>query len=249
MEAGCLVVCKDATGEKTAESAPPAAICGKKPPEGGQGLGGAGSDGGGLNLAPRVPEWIDVRPRLGPGSALRRTVLATVRCPFARSPAVRTAQGCSSRLQPRATIISLASDRRPRSTLFPPLPLPPLHAMTKLPLFLLSLAALSSGAAAITIYGQEGVTTASGAYATGDAAAATSAAVNLDWLSNLDAYNTVTLTAPTLPTPLFARVLSEVIIRGGKSPLSLSPTCRSSLIYIPYIYIYALICPVRVGRE
>ena len=74
--------------------------------------------------------------------------------------------------------------------------------MPKIPLFFLGLLALCSHhVLAVTVYGQQGMTIPSGLAST-DSSAATATAAALDWLSDLEAYNTVTLTAPTLPTPV-----------------------------------------------
>ncbi|KAI0633082.1 glycoside hydrolase superfamily [Trametes polyzona] len=73
--------------------------------------------------------------------------------------------------------------------------------MLKSPFFLLCLASLSSYARAVTVYGQQGMTMPSGASST--AAAATAApASSTSWISNLAAYNNVTLTPPALPSPM-----------------------------------------------
>lgn len=71
--------------------------------------------------------------------------------------------------------------------------------MTKLSLVLFSLAACWADAQAVTVYGQQGMTVPSGVATT---AASTATADSLDWLSNFDAYNTVSLTAPSLPSPV-----------------------------------------------
>lgn len=75
--------------------------------------------------------------------------------------------------------------------------------MAKLSLVLLSLAAVGChhvSAKGVTVYGQEGMTIPSAIAATETSTA--TANPDLDWISNYDAYNTVTLTAPTLPTPV-----------------------------------------------
>ncbi|KAI0742961.1 hypothetical protein C8Q80DRAFT_1123075 [Daedaleopsis nitida] len=67
-------------------------------------------------------------------------------------------------------------------------------------LVLLPLAAfLFDVAASVTVYGQQGMTIPSGVAST---AAATETTTTSDWISDLAAYNNVSLTAPTLPNPM-----------------------------------------------
>ncbi|TBU39718.1 hypothetical protein BD309DRAFT_409143 [Dichomitus squalens] len=94
--------------------------------------------------------------------------------------------------------------------------------MLKPSLFLLSLASIWTyphHAAAVTIYGQEGVTAVSGA-ATGTGAAA--AATATDWLSALAAFNNVTLTAPALPTSMPSTAFTIPVMNNAQDVQGLS---------------------------
>ncbi|KAI0651079.1 hypothetical protein C8Q79DRAFT_8635 [Trametes meyenii] len=74
--------------------------------------------------------------------------------------------------------------------------------MLKSPFVLLSLAAFWSYAQAVTVYGQQGITMPTGVASTASAAAAATSSASTSWLSNLAAYNNVTLTPPALPSPM-----------------------------------------------
>ncbi|KAI0830342.1 hypothetical protein BC628DRAFT_1416627 [Trametes gibbosa] len=76
--------------------------------------------------------------------------------------------------------------------------------MLKSPFFLLSLAGLWSYAQAVTVYGQQGMTMPTGAASTAAAPGATESTTpsSLSWITNLAAYNNLTLVPPALPSPM-----------------------------------------------
>ncbi|KAI0354193.1 hypothetical protein OH77DRAFT_1437562 [Trametes cingulata] len=100
--------------------------------------------------------------------------------------------------------------------------------MLKSPFFLLSLAALWSHAQAVTIYGQQGITMPSGVAST--AAAAPTASATTDWISNLAAYNNVTLTPPALPNPMPATEFGITLHNQAQNVNGLSVQQRANFL-------------------
>ncbi|KAH9886697.1 hypothetical protein C8Q73DRAFT_714970 [Cubamyces lactineus] len=100
--------------------------------------------------------------------------------------------------------------------------------MLKSSFVLLSLASLCTHVlASVTIYGQQGITMPSGIAST-DAASATSAASDTSWLSNLAAYNNVTLQAPPLPDPMPSLAFGIQLLNNAQDVAGLSVPQKGS---------------------